>query len=303
MKANIPNMPAYDLTSVTGGKEVIEPDLEKSILEMREFEPDEWAKNEMQIAIERLKKEARAEDDEARRKGLNVQHSVTQFTYDRLAAGYDLYNFSRSMGPAGTSGFTKSVFNRLYQRMPLTPLTNNDDDWISCKTAGDEENSEQSFMHKRYGYLFKYIDKDGNVTYSDVARARGIEGNRVYRLAFLTDLLDEMPEFKITFPYFPEDEPYRFYTESFMTQEDHKTIMDYKRRSKNYDTIAIAVLMAPKGRCVPVNRYFKYDLEKGHIEIGRDEFQLRRESWICKMDKKMKTIAEMEKKKAENKED
>jgi hypothetical protein len=95
---------------------------------------------------------------------------------------------------------------------------------------------------------------------------------------FLSGLAQKIVDerFPITMPYFPDTIPYKVEVEEFLTD----------RMNGDFDTVAIYNIRKPSGEIVPVNRYFKEDRdsEDPFVEIGLDEFELRKNLHQCRIE-------------------
>lgn len=164
--------------------------------------------------------------------------------------------------------FTREILNRLMYEKPLTPLEDTPDQW-------NQVNDDPEFQHKRRSSLFKRIDKDGNISYSDVSRFVAYNINRA-KVPFYSGLcnyiLDDM--YPIEFPYMPES-TISFYVEEFLTDK------------KNGDFDTVGVIQAVKDDVpVRINRYFREPVVPenptyhGWVEIDEAEYIKRRQEAI-----------------------
>lgn len=193
------------------------------------------------------------------------------------------------------------IVKKLWDRIPLTPLTNTEDDWEPCPGSENEDS------HKRAGYLLRAKGNDGNYTYSDERRILGLENGKTYYMGFLVDILNELEP--ITFPYEPNERPYYANTMSFNTEAFSKKLpttkeknalrrADGRRNSRVlYDTFGIFSITCPNGRVIPVGKYYRYDDGKKE-EITYTEFLERKKIFDDKVEKALKKAAK--KKESEN---
>lgn len=169
-------------------------------------------------------------------------------------------------GHSGMSiGFTKAILNRLINHEALTPIEDTDDVWAEHFYKKDDV--ERHFQCKRMSSLFKDILADGTIHYSDVDRYVGIDiGDKIgYRNGLIDNIGEEM--FPITMPYCPHNEPYKFYTETFLVDP----------KNGDYDTRGILYVICPDGERVEINRYFKDGVD-GMEEIDKAEYLARKEA-------------------------
>ena len=148
----------------------------------------EWAKNEIAIASKR-------------ERGNKPENEC-----DYGCACYDsaLKAFESLLGDGhgGTSiSFTKNILNRLIDRKPLTPIEDTEDMW---NYAHDKKDGSKCYQCKRMSSLFKYVAKDGSVSYSDLNRcycASKEKSSINWFNGFILSIYDEM--YPITMPYMP----------------------------------------------------------------------------------------------------
>ena len=176
----------------------------------------------------------------------------------------------KSLCDDGHSGFsfivTRNILKRLLDELPLTPIEDTPDVWNEITTK--YEDGSESFQCNRMSSLFKHIDKDGNVTYSDVNRSYCQE---------LTDpedtysggankIIDEL--FPITMPYYPKNgNKYKIITDTFLAK-------GFEGDETDFNTRAILYVITPEKERVEVNRY--YGEKDGHlVEITKGEYNER----------------------------
>ena len=112
----------------------------------------EWAENEIKIAC---KRENPDWDGKSFDYGCSCYQSALK-AYKSLAEdGHSGMSFS----------LTRNVLIRLLKELPITPIEDTPDTWSEC-TWEDADGSKHYQCMRMYS-LFKRVDKDGNVTYSD----------------------------------------------------------------------------------------------------------------------------------------
>lgn len=123
----------------------------------------EWAKNELKLAREN--EIAKCKKDPDYEPG---DEDYGLMCYDAAEQLLDLFE---EQGHSGYSArIVCSIFERLVKGKPLTPITDEDDQWGERYTA--EEDPVKRYQHKRMSSLFKNVDADGAVTYRDNDRVR-----------------------------------------------------------------------------------------------------------------------------------
>lgn len=208
----------------------------------------EWAKNEVAIASKR----ERGDKPESE--------------WDYAVACYEsalkAFESLCEDGHSGMSiGFTKQILNRLIDGKPLTPIEDTDDMWENVPCAGDKK---KCYQCKRMSSLFKYVNEDGTVTYSDINRYYCVNKdtpNVSYHNGFVAKIYNEM--FPLTMPYMP-------------SKSDEIVCDDLLTDPKNgdFDTKAILYINRANGERVEVNRYFK-EGGTSFVEITLEEYKER----------------------------
>lgn len=210
----------------------------------------EWAENEVKLACERERKYSGTPEGE----------------WDYGCACYEsaLKAFKSLVedGHSGMSiGFSKQILNRLIDGEVLFPIEDTEDVWNEVYSNDDLKH----YQCKRMSSLFKDVATDGTVHYSDVNRYVGFDiGNE---WGYHNGLIDRIGEemFPITMPYIPSNEPFKFYTESFLVDP----------KNGDYDTRGILYVITPNGERVDIYRYFK-ETETGCAEIDLVEYTIRK---------------------------
>lgn len=113
--------------------------------------------------------------------------------------------------------------------------------------------------------LFKYVAKDGSVSYSDLNRcycASKEKSSINWFNGFISSIYDEM--YPITMPYMPNNKPDIIVRDTLLTD----------RKNGDYDTIAILYIRRANGEKVEVNRYFKEN-DISFTEISLEEYKER----------------------------
>lgn len=212
-----------------------------------------WQETEIRLACER---ELEFDTSDAQY-GVMCYHSALR-AYQCLARD----------GHSGASiAITKGILNRLLDGKCLTPIEDTEDVWeeISYTTDGTEKASRH-YQCKRMSAFFKDVAPDGTVTYSDVSRVNCINvdnPNVPYHNGLATRLIDKI--FPITMPYFPAAKKVTVVRDEFLVDP----------KNGDYDTVAFLYLIAPDGKKIELNRYFKE--ENGEmVSIEKGEFEKRK---------------------------
>lgn len=223
----------------------------------------DWAKREVEIAC---KKE-------------NPYRKEGEWDYGCACYESALKAFDSLMedGHSGLSiGVTKHILNRLIDGKPLTPIEDVPEAWSDVRRYGGDTH----YQCLRMSSLFKNINPDGTVTYSDVNRFIGVnvdDPNNEYHSGLVDRIAGEL--FPITMPYMPTDRPYKVYCEDILTDP----------KNGDFDSVAIFYIDTPEGDRVQVNRYFKEGSENNEpwTEIPVEEWEER-----CELHNKL--LEEME---------
>ena len=224
-----------------------------------------WVEREVKIAIER-EKAADKEDCEKRGKKYNSKDfSYGGAIYESALKAY------KSLLKDGHSGmswaFTTNVLDRMMQHKVLTPLQGTDDEWRESEIRN--EDGTVDYQNVRQTSLFKHVHPDGTVTYNDIDRAVCVDAedkHDIHHFSLCTKVVDEM--FPIEFPYMPGNKSYRVVDRIFSSTGKHG----------EFDTVGILRVECPDGEVKLVDRYYK-EGEKEWIAIGKDEFELRLQSY------------------------
>lgn len=209
----------------------------------------EWAKREVEIAC---KREAPDRKDGEWDYGCACYESA-------LKAYESLINDDHS----GMSwSLTKNILIRLMEGKPLTPIEDTPDAWNDVTCEGDDG---KQYQCRRMSSLFKNVDKDGKVTYSDVRRyyCKDMGTGSTYTCGLESGILNGM--FPVTMPYNPATKPYVIRTGEYLTD----------RKNGDFDTKAVYCIVTPDGDRITVDRFFAEDGINGWREIDREEYQKR----------------------------
>ena len=150
----------------------------------------EWAKHELDLAREN-----------------EIAHAVLVGDEDYGIMCYDaaeqLLAVFQEQGHSGYSAkVVKEIFSRLVDGKPLTPVTDEDDQWHNAYKNGNSP--KKSYQHKRMSSLFKHVAPDGSVSYYDIDRVQAYDQNGNF---FLAQQVNNVVSkyFPIKFPYVGEE--------------------------------------------------------------------------------------------------
>lgn len=237
-------------------------DTECSIIELsnEEGEMSSWAKQEIELAIASEKESAKGTDD--------WQYGASCYE-SAIRAYQSLLRDSHS----GTSiQITKSILNRLIDGKCLTPIEDTDDVWNEIADRGGENKNVKEYQCSRMSSLFKKIDKDGKVTYTDINRVSCIDISNpsiAYHNGFATRLVEKI--FPIEMPYLAPMRPYKVFTEQLLFGD-----------KGDFDTVAYLYILLPDGQKIDLNRYFKEDENGQLIPMEKEEWDARKAAKIAK---------------------
>lgn len=209
----------------------------------------EWAKKEVEIACKRE----------------NPDRKEGEFDYGCACYESALKAFESLCedGHSGMSiGITKQILNRLIDGKSLTPIEDIQEVWGKSW----EDDKGVHYQCKRMSSLFKTVDKNGKIKYSDINRhyCRDRDNPKYgYHNGFVEKIYDEM--YPITMPYVPRDEPDKIICGELLTDP----------KNGDYDTIAIFHIERANGKKIKINRFFK-ESGKSFKEISWLEYEMRR---------------------------
>lgn len=155
----------------------------------------EWAKHELNLARENEIAQCKKEED--------YQPGNEDYGLMCYDAAEHLLAVFQEQGHSGYSAkVVKEIFSRLVDGKPLTPVTNEDDQWHNAYKIGNSP--KKSYRHKRMDSLFKHVAPDGTVSYYDIDRIRAYDQNGIsYSTNHIDNIVSEY--FPIEFPYVGEE--------------------------------------------------------------------------------------------------
>jgi len=218
----------------------------------------DWARNEVALAC---KKEAPNRTDDDWDYGCACYESALKAFEALMSDGHSGMSIS----------FTKTILNRLINGNPLTPIT--DDDFKDVSPISDdsylkERGLKLDLQCPRMSSLFKSIDLEDNVTYTDVNRAvckNKHNSYDTYHSGKGDRFVDKL--FPISMPYMPESKPYYVITDQCLIDPKHG----------DWDTEAWYEIITPEGEHIPINYFCKYiGDDDTEVEITEKEFNERK---------------------------
>ena len=217
----------------------------------------EWAKQEIKLACKNTK---------------DITEDPFGYKYACLCYKSAFKAFKKaikSLDEDGHSGFsfwtTVNVLKKLLDHKPLTPIENNDADWIPYSfNLNDEPSNRTSYSHKRLSSLTKVVYENGDEKISDTNRICCIDSETgvTYRSNMINKIIDDL--YPISFPYIAET--LFVYCEDFL----------YNTDKGDFDTVGILYLKNGNKDVIDVNIYLKEDPEQGWIQITREEYMDRK---------------------------
>ena len=222
--------------------------------EKREHSPMwSWAKEEIRLAIARERADSSGEDE--------WDYGVA--CYESAMRAFESLLQDEHSGMS--IQITKSILNRLIDGKCLTPIEDTPVIWnlVTKKDGGTV------YQCRRMSSLFKKVDENGAVTYSDIDRVTCFDVNAPeigWNNGWATRLINEL--FPVTMPYMPGDKPFRLFKEVFLVDP----------KKGDYDTMAFLYVIKPDGEKVEINQYFKEDDVGRMVPIGKEEYESRKEN-------------------------
>ena len=165
-------------------------------------------------------------------------------------------------GHTGMSiGVTKGILMRLIDCKPLSNIEDTDDVWNLVHTTDD---GAKHYQCMRMSALFKEVDKEGNVRYSDNDRVVCVDVNSkiTYRNGLASRYVDE--HYPIRMPYYPSDKPYIVHCEDFC--------IDRPDAVGEYTHKALLYLTKPDGAQFDLGLFYREDDKGNMVEITGTQY-------------------------------
>ena len=158
--------------------------------------------------------------------------------------------------------FTQAILNRLIDRRPLTPIEDTEDVWNDVRRYGDRS----QYQCNRMSSLFKTVEEDGTVTYTDVDSCYCVDINTgsTYTSWLVRKIVDKL--YPVKMPYMPAGKPIKVYCEDFLVDP----------KNGDFDTVGIFYLEEPKGKRVELNMFYA-EIDGEMKEITHTEYNERKE--------------------------
>ena len=212
---------------------------------------DIWAKREVELA-----------KNEALKSGSD--NCSTHYICECLNSALKAFNSLREDGHSGASMEQTLMFlQRLVRRLPLTPI-DEDTTWVKSNVS---ESGIVTYQCARMTSLFKDVDREGNITYSDVHRVVCVNKDDlkapVWYNGFVSKVVNSI--YPIKFPYYTSTDPIIAYV------SEHTTSL-----SEDFDTMCIDSVKLDNGETAELKRFFKEDPNiNSWVEIDEEEYNRR----------------------------
>lgn len=212
---------------------------------------DVWAKKEVELAM-----------NEAIKSGSD--NCSTHYICECLNSALKAFNSLLEDGHSGASVKQTLMFlQRLVRRLPLTPI-DEDTTWVKSNVS---ESGKTTYRCARMSGLFKDVDREGNITYTDVHRVVCVNKDDVQAPVWYNGFISRIVNsiYPIKFPYYPSSDPIIAYV------SEHTTSL-----KEDFDTICIDSVKLNNGETVDVKRFFKEDTDSNSwVEIDKEEYTSR----------------------------
>lgn len=208
-----------------------------------------WAEREIAIAKQKL----------------DPNDHYAAMCYD---AALELYKVFCAQGHSGMSSqLTIDILKKLLDYKPLSPIIGENDfeEAFECK---DHDNEARVFQNTRMPSLFKYVNKDGTVTFIDIDRFKFIDkDSTVWQSNIVNKICSGY--YPIIFPYIPKQ--YIVRGETFLVDPT----------KGDYDTIGIFTIRDGE-KVDHIGRYFAEGDDGEFKEIDINEYITRYNCRIIK---------------------
>ena len=212
---------------------------------------DIWAKREVELAKNEALK-------------LGADNCSAHYICECLNSALKAFNSLREDRHSGASMEQMLMFlQRLVRGLPLTPI-DEDTTWVKSSVS---ESGTITYQCARMTSLFKDVDREGNITYSDVNRVVCVNKDDphapVWYNGFVSKIINSI--YPIKFPYYTSSDPIIAYV------SEHTTSL-----SEDFDTMCIDSVKLNSGEIVDVKRFFKEDTNiNSWVEIDEEEYNRR----------------------------
>lgn len=212
---------------------------------------DIWAKREVELA-----------KNEALKSGSD--NCSAHYICECLNSALKAFNSLCEDGHSGASMEQMLMFlQRLVRGLPLTPI-DEDTTWVKSSVS---ESGTITYQCARMTSLFKDVDREGNITYSDVNRVVCVNKDDshapVWYNGFVSKIVNSI--YPIKFPYYTSSDPIIAYV------SEHTTSV-----TEDFDTMCIDSVKLDNGETVELKRFFKEDPNiNSWVEIDEEEYNRR----------------------------
>lgn len=212
---------------------------------------DIWAKREVELA-----------KNEALKSGSD--NCSAHYICECLNSALKAFSSLREDGHSGASMEQMLMFlQRLVRGLPLTPI-DEDTTWVKSNVS---ESGTVTYQCARMTSLFKDVDREGNITYSDVNRVVCVNKDdshaSVWYNGFVSKIVNSI--YPIKFPYYTSSDPIIAYV------SEHTTSV-----TEDFDTMCIDSVKLDNGETVELKRFFKEDTNTNSwVEIDEEEYNRR----------------------------
>lgn len=212
---------------------------------------DIWAKREVELA-----------KNEALKSGSD--NCSAHYICECLNSALKAFKSLIEDGHSGASVEQALMFlQRLVRGFPLTPI-DEDTTWVKSSVS---ESGTTTYQCARMTSLFKDVDREGNITYSDVHRVVCVNKDDlqapVWYNGFVSKIVNSI--YPIKFPYYTSSDPIIAYV------SEHTTSV-----TEDFDTMCIDSVKLYNGETVNVKRFFKEDTNTNSwVEIDEEEYNRR----------------------------
>lgn len=212
---------------------------------------DIWAKREVELA-----------KNEALKSGSD--NCSAHYICECLNSALKAFNSLTEDGHSGASVEQTLMFlQRLVRGFPLTPI-DEDTTWVKSNVS---ESGTITYQCARMTSLFKDVDREGNITYSDVHRVVCVDKDDphapVWYNGFVSKIVNSI--YPIKFPYYTSSDPIIAYV------SEHTASVN-----EDFDTMCIDSVKLDNGETVELKRFFKEDPNiNSWVEIDAEEYNRR----------------------------
>lgn len=224
----------------------------------------EWAKREIELAMTGERFEGKEAIDELYKVALEA-----------------FCDLSDKVDQVDKPGLAKTLITQLMHGDPLTPIEDNEEDWVVVEgfdpAVGNENPGWTIYQCKRRNSLFKKVSYDrktgeeDSVEYNDTERSicYDINTNNAYTGGMGPAVLNKFDPIKM--PYQPLGK-IRIFTEDFKCHEDY---------DGDFDTVGVLYFRDPDGEVRQVMKFFKEDYKtKQMVEINKTEYLSRKKKYM-----------------------